>query len=100
MNNFTVDGWEVRFLHSNPVTVCVIRNLKKVEQRFTGLAICNPNDKWDCAEGRHKALKDVLIDPVISNCEMSEWNISFTCISLPTKAIHKAYWKHYRMVEK
>lgn len=100
MNNFTVDGWEVRFLHSNPVTVCVIRNLKKVEQRFTGLSVCNPNDKWDCAEGRHKALKDAFINPVIFSGEISETDINFICYNLPIKAIQKAYWEHYRMVEK
>lgn len=112
MNSFTVDNWEARFLHSNPVTLCVIRNLKKVGQRFTGLAICNPNDKWDSAKGRHKAMKDVL-NPYES---LAGFSISFTNktdheievgtplffrhIKPPIKAIQKAYWEHYGEVEK
>ena len=112
MNSFIVDNWEVRFLHSNPVTVCVIRNLEKIDQRFTGIAVCNPNDKWDCAEGRHKALKDAL-NP---NENLASFSICFTNntdrdievgtplffrnINLPAKAIQRAYWNHYKMVEK
>lgn len=37
-DHFTVDGYEVRFLQSAPVTVCVIRSLKDLEKRYTGIA--------------------------------------------------------------
>jgi hypothetical protein len=60
INHFEVEGYEVRFLQSAPVTVCVIRSLNDRSQKYTGVAVCHPSDVWDEAVGRHKALKDTL----------------------------------------
>ena len=96
---FIVNDWEVSFLQENPITVCVIRNLKNISQRFTGLAICNPHDKFQYRIGRHKALKTALENPVIWHAPADEYNISFTAYQLPDKAIQKAYWEHYKHLE-
>lgn len=98
LNFFVVDEWEVSFLASNPITICVIRNLKKIDQRIIGVAVCNPRDKWDSAVGRHKALKNALTNPVVFFGVVD--SICFTIYSLPEKAIQKAYWDHYKDVEK
>jgi hypothetical protein len=105
-DHFTVDGYEVRFLQSAPVTVCVIRSLTDLAARYTGIAVCNPHDKWDEATGRHKAMKSAiesghrqsnpstpLCGSIIITCTFSYGN------KLPVKAIQKAYWEHYKDIE-
>lgn len=103
---FVVDGYEVRFLQSAPVTVCVIRSLTDLAARYTGIAVCNPHDKWDEATGRHKAMKSAieeghrqsnpsapLYGSIVITCTFSFGN------KLPIKAIQKAYWEHYKDIE-
>lgn len=89
-DHFTVDGYEVRFLQSAPVTVCVIRSLKNTNLsrilRFAGIAICNPDDTWSDVIGRRKAIKKALdAIPFMG--------------SISIKAIQRAYWEHYKEVE-
>jgi len=118
VNHFVVDDWEVAFLQNRPITVCVIRNIKKLDPRFIGMAVCNPNDKWNNAEGRHKALKDALtitkpnISWALSDDEIDTNSLFITLKNegereirltnmyaphgLPIKAIQKAYWDHYK----
>lgn len=104
-DHFTVDGYEVRFLQSASVTVCVIRSLKSLDEKYTGIAVCNPHDKWDEATGRHKAMKDVLHSTAYLEFR-SRWDgehLWGMCTSnvfyLPAKAIQRAYWEHYKEVE-
>ena len=109
-NGFTFENWEVSFLQEKPLTVCVIRNLKKIDQRFVGLAVCNPKDKWSNAGGRHKALKDVL-ESKQSQLIQHTWYRQYAPAIirghmhvfpniLPVKAIQKAYWEYYKEEEK
>lgn len=105
-DHFTVDGYEVRFLQSAPVTVCVIRSLTDLEARYTGIAVCNPHDKWDEATGRHKAMKSAFCSSAgLKSRGRYDGGLLWamcTCdivYSLPIKAIQKAYWEHYKDIE-
>lgn len=105
-DHFMVDGYEVRFLQSAPVTVCVIRSLKDLAARYTGIAVCNPHDKWDEATGRHKAMKSAIESghrQSNSSVQLFGNTILARTFSfgnkLPVKAIQKAYWEHYKGVE-
>jgi len=88
-NRFTVkkDGKifrndiEVVFMQEAPYTVCVVRNTGTLVTCASG-TVCNPKDKWDDAEGRHVALKRLLINPK------------------QLKAIKSAYWNHFKDAEK
>lgn len=110
-NYFAVDGYEVRFLQSAPVTVCVIRSLKNLDERYVGVAVCNPHDEYNEAAGRHKALKKALMrslaEPVRlvfegNDLACDRLTVSFGEITLPEeqiKRIQKAYWEHYKDIE-
>ena len=109
IDHFEVAGYEVRFLQSAPVTVCVIRSLTDRRQKYTGVSVCHPDDKWDETIGRHKALKDALHKSKSSEFHQPiktethyEYNIptttmifSYGDISLPIKKIQHAYYWHY-----
>ena len=122
-NYIYVDEWEISFMQDDgPMTVCVIRHLKKLDQRFIGLAICNPKDIWDDAIGRHKALKDALTNAPSDNVwtddpdDINGFSLTIKNETtrdirifnlpglyhreLPVKAIQRAYWEHYKEEEK
>ena len=104
-NYFEVADYEVRFLQSNPVTACVIRSLTDRHQKYTGVSVCHPDDKWDEETGRHKALKAAINDSgtkVRGNAKKIKetvYAITFSVYgdtSLPVKEIQRAYYRHYR----
>ena len=100
-NYFYVGNWEVSFLQDNLLTVCVIRHLKKIDQRFTGLVVFNPKDKWSDAIGRHKALKEILSQGPYTLFTTGGIVLSSgPANQLPCKLIQKAYWEYYGAKEK
>ena len=92
------DKWEVSFLYNKPITVCVIRNVHNL-MRAGGIAVCNPNDVWDMATGRHKAMDSVFYNLsrlVGHGIEKDSW---LNMLNAEGK-IKKEYWNHYKHVEK
>jgi hypothetical protein len=103
-DHFEIAGYEVRFLQSAPVTVCVIRSLTDRHQKYTGVSVCHPDDTWDETVGRHKALKEAVNDSrtkVKGNAKKIKetiYAITFSVYgdtSLPVKEIQRAYYRHY-----
>jgi hypothetical protein len=95
-DHFTVDGYEVRFLQSAPVTVCVIRSFTDPIQRIDGMAVCHPTDKWDEAIGRHKAMKDALTTKIFKQTKHGKTY----CLECGDREnVVRAYWEHYKEVE-
>ena len=122
MDKFTIDDWEVSFLYNVPLTVCVIRNLKQVNERYVGVTVCNPHDIFSSAVGRHKALKKILSNcvsdvriykSVLTPNEILDLNMGNTITTHNklvycqpgglnprlAKVIQKAYWEHYKDIE-
>jgi hypothetical protein len=111
-HRFTVKEWEVSFLQDDVVTVCVVRNMKKLDERYTGISVRNPRDKFDAAVGRHKALKTCIEENQSKMTQMAYAMISLDRLSrglrmlresacrFPASEIQKAYWEHYQKIEK
>jgi hypothetical protein len=110
-NHFEVEGYEVRFLQSAPITVCVIRSLTDRSQKYTGIAVCHPTDIWDEAVGRHKAMKSALnnskqnvIKSAPFDVKGSVWMVTVSIEKEPNlllvKEIQREYWEHYKNVER
>jgi len=108
LDHFEVEGYEVRFLQDNPITVCVIRSLTDRSQKCTGVAVCHPSDVFDEATGRHKAMKKLLEFHMPSGNPKNSENIAlFRLIyktirgiePLPVLSIQRAYWEHYKESE-
>ena len=108
-DHFEIAGYEVRFLQSAPITVCVIRSLTDRHQKYIGVSVCHPDDKWDEETGRHKALKAAINDSgtkVRGNAKKIKetvYAITFSVYGdtlLPVKEIQHAYWEHYKEIEK
>ncbi len=109
-NSFTIANFEVRFLQSAPITVCVIRSLTDRSQKYTGISVCHPSDTWNEAVGRHKAMKNVLENSKrnvtgtgIFDAKGSAWVVTVSVEGepnfLPFKEIQRAYWEHYKESE-
>jgi hypothetical protein len=109
-NGFTSGDYEVRFLQDARLTVCVIRNLHKLDERYTGVSVLHPHDKFSAATGRHKAFKKVL-ENVTSEVNhpwhwngdhfMAPCNLTISFVSrLPVSQLHADYWKRYEAEEK
>jgi len=101
-NGFLSGDYEVRFLQDDRLTVCVIRNLKRLDERYTGVSVLNPKDKWDAAIGRHKAFKKALKttyhfgQPIYAIGNW--WNtdgVIETIQSLSVNQLQQDYWKRY-----
>jgi hypothetical protein len=104
IDHFTVSGYEVRFLQDAPVTVCVIRSLTDRHQKYTGISVCHPSDKWDEATGRHEAMKDAINNSkkfdLMPPVEVSR-TLTTVCLEergspLPIEEIRRQYCWHYR----
>ena len=109
-NGFISGDYEVRFLQDERLTVCVIRNLHKLDERYSGMSVLNPKDEFDAAIGRHKAFKKVLegiYDYDYRHQTIREGeHINFSgCILIPiidpknylppVSQLQKDYWKRY-----
>jgi len=94
-NGFLSGDYEVRFLQDDRLTVCVIRNLKRLDERYTGVTVLNPKDKFDAATGRHKAFKDAIYDLLwagIRICSAPQ--------NIKSSQLNSDYWKRYGAEEK
>jgi len=98
-DRFVVDGkWEVSFLYNKPITACIIRNLNTLG-RAGGVAVCNPKDVWDPAIGRHKAMLDAF--KTVSGFARQKYSgDALKVIAGIEDRIKKAYWEHYKHLEK
>jgi len=122
-NGFISGDYEVRFLQDDRLTVCVIRNLHKMDERYTGITVLNPKDKFDAATGRHKAFKKTMetaTKEVFDNApglfqspsavNLGKWvgidistvgcSISYYDNPLPVSQLQQDYWKRYGAEEK
>jgi len=103
---FAFGNWEVSFLQEKPLTVCVLRNLRFLDWKWVGTAVCNKEDVWNDETGRRVALMHLVIKMAsIDNVIKREGGINLVCndgIETITKRIvdpidiQMAYWKHYK----
>ena len=115
-NGFLSGDYEVRFLQDDRLTVCVIRNLHKLNERYTGVTVLNPKDKFDAAVGRHKALKEAMDSADVMrftfnlgyfgnkitdfHCGLPTMPKQGEVSLLPIFQLHTDYWKRYESEEK
>jgi len=99
-------NWEVSFLQEKPLTVCVLRNLRFLDWKWVGTAVCNKTDVWNSETGRRIALKHLVIkmdsiDKVMQTHGVINL-VGNNGIETITKRIvnpidiQMAYWKHYK----
>jgi hypothetical protein len=98
-NGFLSGNYEIRFLQDSRLTVCVIRNLYKLDERYTGVSVLHPHDKFDAAVGRHKAFKAALANGYKSLGSFYSVQI-FSVRRIPVSQLQKDYWKRYGAEEK
>ena len=115
-NGFISGNYEVRFLQDDRLTVCVIRNLKRLDERYTGVTVLNPKDKFDAAIGRHKAFKEAMDSADVMrftfnlgyfgnkitdfHCGLPTMPKQREVSLLPIFQLHTDYWKRYENEEK
>ena len=97
-NGFISGDYEVRFLQDDRLTMCVIRNLYKLDERYTGVTVLNPKDKFDAAIGRHKAFKEAIEGWMFVKCK--DYILTVQSKFLPVSQLQQDYWKRYGTEEK